>query len=155
MRCPFCKAEDTKVVDSRVVRDQSAVRRRRRCGACEQRFTTYERVEMVLPTVIKRDGSRQPFDSGKIRAGLEQACHKRKVPAEALDTLIHDLERSFAERADREVVSTRIGDEVLRLLRALDEVAYVRFASVYREFGDVRQFLEVLDGLHAGSTHKP
>lgn len=155
MRCPFCKAEETKVVDSRVVRDHTAVRRRRRCGPCGQRFTTYERVEQVLPAVIKRDGSRQPFDEAKLRAGLQQACHKRPVRAEALDDLIDDVARSFAETGEREVASTRIGEAVLRRLAQLDEVAYVRFASVYREFGDVRQFLEVLDALHGGSSDTP
>lgn len=144
MVCPYCKAADTRVVDSRYARDQQAVRRRRKCDTCGQRFTTYERVERVLPTVIKRDGRREPFELAKIRAGVELACQKRPVPAARLDALLAAVEEHFAERGEREVSTREIGEAVLGRLRHLDEVAYVRFASVYREFSDVRQFLTEL-----------
>ncbi len=149
MRCPFCRDDATRVVDSRVIKHQAAIRRRRHCDGCGHRFTTYERVEINLPNVIKRDGSRQPFDLSKLRAGLETACHKRAVASDAIDALLGDVERHFSEQAEREVPSSRIGDEVLRRLRSLDEVAYVRFASVYREFSDVGQFLTVLESLQS------
>lgn len=152
--CPFCKSEDTRVIDSRLVRDQQAIRRRRVCNGCSRRFTTYERVERVLPVVVKRDGHREPFSLQKIRAGVQHACHKRPVPQSAVDHLMVQIEHHFADAAEREVVSSEIGDAVLRLLRDLDEVAYVRFASVYREFSDVRQFVGELRRLHPGD-HAP
>lgn len=145
--CPFCKSEDTRVIDSRFVRDQQAIRRRRCCNACQRRFTTYERVERVLPVVVKRDGEREAFSLDKIRAGVQHACHKRPVPAAEIDRLMHQIERHFADAAEREVDSQLIGDQVLRFLRGLDEVAYVRFASVYRDFKDVGQFVTELDVL--------
>ncbi len=145
--CPFCGADDSRVIDSRFVREQSATRRRRQCGACSRRFTTYERVELMLPTVVKRDGRRQAFDVDKIRAGVALACRKRAVPAERLDDVITKVERHFSEVAEREVTAQAIGERVLHSLRTLDEVAYVRFASVYREFSDVRQFLVELEKL--------
>jgi transcriptional repressor NrdR len=145
--CPFCRAEDSRVIDSRFVRDQHATRRRRLCGACGRRFTTYERVELMLPTVIKRDGRRQAFDVEKIRAGVELACQKRAVSAERIDALIAQVERHFSEAAEREITTKQVGERVLASLRTLDEVAYVRFASVYREFSDVRQFLDELEQL--------
>ncbi|MCA9545118.1 MAG: transcriptional repressor NrdR [Myxococcales bacterium] len=150
MRCPFCRSDATRVVDSRTIREHTTIRRRRHCDGCNRRFTTYERAEVNLPTVVKRDGSRQAFDLEKLRKGLETACHKRAVSVDAIEGLLGDVERHFAELAEREVHSTRIGDEVLRRLKALDEVAYVRFASVYREFSDVRQFLTLLEALHPG-----
>lgn len=147
--CPFCKSDDTRVIDSRYAREQAAIRRRRCCNACGRRFTTYERVERVLPTVVKRDGQREAFNIDKIRAGVQHACHKRPIAAATLDTLMADIERHFADAAEREVDSQIIGDQVLRFLRDIDQVAYVRFASVYRDFSDVRQFvteLRRLDG---------
>ena len=145
--CPFCGSESTRVLDSRSVRDQQATRRRRFCNTCERRFTTYERVERVLPSIIKRDGRREPFNSMKIRAGLLLACRKRPVTGEMLNALITRVERHFAERPEREVDSTVIGECILQNLREVDEVAYVRFASVYREFSDVNHFVIALDGL--------
>ncbi len=147
--CPFCKSEDTRVIDSRFVRDQQTIRRRRCCNACQQRFTTYERVERVLPVVIKRDGNRESFDIAKIRAGVQHACHKRTVPAAVIDDLLQRIERHFADASEREVESAVIGDHVLRQLRDIDPVAYVRFASVYRDFSDVGQFVTELRTLHA------
>ncbi len=147
--CPFCKSEDTRVVDSRFVRDQQTIRRRRCCNACQRRFTTYERVERVLPVVVKRDGHREPFDIDKIRVGVQHACHKRPVPSGVLDGLMGTIERHFADASEREVDSQVIGDQVLRFLRDIDQVAYVRFASVYRDFSDVGQFVTELRTLDA------
>jgi transcriptional repressor NrdR len=114
--CPFCKSEDTRVIDSRFARDQQAIRRRRCCNICNRRFTTYERVERVLPIVVKRDGRREAFNIDKIRAGIQHACHKRPVPAGTLDTLLAQIERHFADAAEREIDSQVIGDRVLRFL---------------------------------------
>ncbi|MGK0362275.1 MAG: transcriptional repressor NrdR [Bradymonadia bacterium] len=149
MQCPFCGSESTRVVDSRYVRDQNATRRRRLCGACERRFTTYERIEMRLPTVVKRDGRREAFDINKIRTGVSVACSKRPITGPQIEAVLGNIERHFMDRNEREVSAERVGKVVLRHLRGLDEVAYVRFASVYREFSDVRQFLTELDGLQA------
>jgi transcriptional repressor NrdR len=140
------------VVDSRYARDQNATRRRRLCAACERRFTTYERIEMRLPTVIKRDGRREAFDINKIRAGVSVACSKRPITGVQIETVLSNIERHFMDRTEREVSAERVGKVVLRRLRMLDEVAYVRFASVYREFSDVRQFLTELDALQAGEA---
>lgn len=149
MQCPFCGSESTRVVDSRYVRDQNATRRRRLCGACERRFTTYERIEMRLPTVVKRDGRREAFDINKIRGGVSVACSKRPITGPQIEDVLSNIERHFMDRTEREVSAERVGKVVLRHLRGLDEVAYVRFASVYREFSDVRQFLTELDALQA------
>jgi transcriptional repressor NrdR len=149
LHCPFCTSENTRVVDSRYVRDQNSTRRRRRCDDCERRFTTYERVEMRLPTVMKRDGRREAFDIGKIRAGIEVACSKRPISAERIDTFLDEIERHFMDQTEREVSSERVGQVVLDHLRGLDEVACVRFASVYREFSDVGQFLTELEALQS------
>jgi transcriptional repressor NrdR len=149
VQCPFCGSESTRVVDSRYVRDQNATRRRRLCGACERRFTTYERIEMRLPTVVKRDGRREAFDINKIRTGVSVACSKRPITGPQIEAVLGNIERHFMDRNEREVSAERVGKVVLRHLRGLDEVAYVRFASVYREFSDVRQFLTELDGLQA------
>lgn len=150
MQCPFCGSQSTRVVDSRYVRDQNATRRRRVCAACERRFTTYERIEMRLPTVVKRDGRREAFDVNKIRGGVSVACSKRPITGAQIEDLLDDIQRHFMDRTEREVTAERVGKAVLRHLRGLDEVAYVRFASVYREFSDVRQFLTELESLQAG-----
>lgn len=152
MQCPFCGSESTRVVDSRYARDQNATRRRRLCAACERRFTTYERIEMRLPTVIKRDGRREAFDINKIRAGVSVACSKRPITGVQIEEVLNNIERHFMDRTEREVSAERVGKVVLRRLRGLDEVAYVRFASVYREFSDVRQFLTELDALQVGEA---
>ena len=134
MRCPFCSATEDKVVDTRPSDNDQIIRRRRECVGCGRRFTTYERVEEVLPLVIKKDGRREPFDAAKLMAGLKKACEKRPVPIEALERQIDAIERSLVELGEKEVPSTKIGDAVLARLRELDEVAYLRFASVYLSF---------------------
>ena len=151
--CPFCGSEDTRVLDSRYVREQQATRRRRSCGHCERRFTTYERVERLLPVVIKRDGSREAFRRDKVRVGLQIACRKRPVSAAQLEALITRVEQYFAEAVEREVGSSDIGRYVMGCLREVDEVAYVRFASVYREFSDVNQFVTVLETLNPDDSN--
>lgn len=143
MHCPFCRHEETKVIDSRLA-EPSVIRRRRECLACERRFTTHERVEQVLIKVIKKDGSRVPFEKDRIRAGLEKACWKRPVSQEQLDELINAVERDIHDHYEKEVPSRDIGEKVFNLLRDIDQVAFVRFASVYREFKDVRDFVDEL-----------
>ncbi|MFN3197569.1 MAG: transcriptional regulator NrdR [Bradymonadia bacterium] len=151
MRCPFCRSEQTKVVDSRFNRDANATRRRRACETCGRRFTTYERVEALLPVVVKRDDNREPFDREKIRRGVARACEKRPVSVDAIDALVDDVERVFAGKGDKEVNSTEIGEVVMQGIKDLDGVAYVRFASVYRDFRDVNEFMQELDRfLHHG-----
>lgn len=153
MHCPYCNAEETKVIDSRLVTEGAQVRRRRECLSCSERFTTYETVELTLPRIIKRDGAHSAFDIDKLRAGIVKALEKRPVSVEqidaALNTIIHDL-RSCGER---EVKSAYIGELVMNALRELDEVAYVRFASVYRSFQDVNAFREEIQRLEA-SDHE-
>jgi len=144
VRCPFCGEKEDKVIDSRVSREGDVIRRRRECLACERRFTTYERVEEVLPLVVKKDGRRETFDRLKIMAGLKRACEKRPIPAEALDRIVEGIEARFQEEGGKEVPSREIGEAVMVALRGLDPVAYVRFASVYREFRGVDEFTEAL-----------
>ncbi|MFW6107268.1 MAG: transcriptional regulator NrdR [bacterium] len=144
MRCPFCKTDKDKVVDSRAAEGGGVIRRRRECLDCGRRYTTYERVEEMPLRVIKKDGTREPFDRRKIFEGMAKACEKRPVSTETLDALVQDIERELAEVADREVTSRQIGELVMSKLRELDQVAYVRFASVYRAFKDINQFLEEL-----------
>ena len=140
MFCPFCNADDTKVVDSRLVADGGQVRRRRECTECGERFTTYELAELVMPRVIKTDGSRQSFDEDKLRAGLQRALEKRPVSIEQIEVAISQIKHFLQVTGEREVPSQIIGEEVMRKLRQLDEVAYVRFASVYRSFQDISEF---------------
>jgi len=141
MKCPHCAVLDNRVIDSRLSQGGEVTRRRRECDGCGQRYTTYERVEQVLPLVVKRDGRRQPFDRMKILLGLRRAAIKRPVSAEELEVLVDAVERDLVEGTDKEVSSTAIGEKVLEGLRDLDPVAYVRFASVYRQFKDVDEFL--------------
>jgi len=141
LHCPYCSNDDTRVIDSRVVEEGAAVRRRRECEVCGKRFSTYERAELRMPMVVKKDGARQAFDIGKIRAGLQKALEKRPVPAEKLDQAVNQVLRSVQELGESEVPAERVGECVMRELRELDGVAYVRFASVYREFKDVDDFL--------------
>ncbi|MEZ6062041.1 MAG: transcriptional regulator NrdR [Planctomycetaceae bacterium] len=143
MRCPYCQHDETKVIDSRNSQDFS-IRRRRECLKCERRFTTYERIEESPVKVIKKDGSRVPFDRSRIRAGIEKACFKRPVSNEQIDQLVGAVEASVYEDGVREVPSRQIGEMVFNALRDLDKVAFVRFASVYREFQDVNDFVEEL-----------
>jgi len=144
MRCPSCLFKDTKVVDSRLSSDGAAVRRRRECLKCEKRFTTYEYLEQVPLMVIKRDNRRQPFDRTKIIAGILKACEKRPISVDKIEEITLHLERSVQKKYDREVDSKEIGEMIMEKLMMLDEVAYVRFASVYRQFRDVNQFMSEL-----------
>ncbi len=141
MYCPFCANDDTRVVDSRVVEEGSAVRRRRECEACGKRFSTYERAELRLPLVIKKDGTRQSFDLEKIRSGMQKALEKRPVSADQLEHGMNSVVRAVQESGKSEITVGALGEFVMEQLRELDGVAYVRFASVYREFKDVDEFL--------------
>ena len=141
MRCPYCGYREDKVVDSRATAEESAVRRRRECLKCGKRFTTYEYIEEVSLMVIKKDGRREPFDRKKILAGIIKACEKRPISMEKMEEIITQVERAVQKKSDREVQSSRIGELVMEKLKTLDDVAYVRFASVYRQFKDVGQFM--------------
>jgi transcriptional repressor NrdR len=144
MKCPYCGALDNKVIDSRLSSGGEVTRRRRECDGCQRRYTTYERVEEALPLVVKKDDRREPFDRGKLREGLRRACEKRPVSTGALEKVLDDIERDLIELGEREVRSNQIGERVMVRLRELDPVAYVRFASVYRRFEDIGEFLEEL-----------
>ncbi|MBK1631731.1 transcriptional regulator NrdR [Thiohalocapsa halophila] len=152
MRCPFCGAQDTKVVDSRLSGDGDQVRRRRRCVVCNERFTTYEGAELNLPRVVKRDGSRVPFDGRKLRSGIMRAAEKRPISTEQIDAAVSHINRKLLGSGEGEVSSRRIGELVMDELRELDQVAYVRFASVYREFEDVAAFREEIERLERQPT---
>ena len=152
MKCPFCGHEEDKVVDSRASSDGASIRRRRECLKCGKRFTTYEHLEAQPLMVIKKDGRREPFDRHKLLAGLMKACEKRPVSMEDLEQLVDELERELSQQFEREVPSRDIGERVMRRLHALDPVAYVRFASVYREFKDVEQFMRELKDLLAAKA---
>lgn len=147
MRCPFCGHDDTKVVDSRVSESQDAIRRRRECLMCEQRFTTYERVEEMPLMVTKKNGRREPFDRSKLLRGLTVATVKRDVTSQQIETLIDEVESELHDSFRYEISSKQLGDVVLQRLKALDRVAYVRFASVYKEFKDLDEFTRELKGL--------
>ena len=147
MRCPYCTSIDNKVVDSRMGKEGDTIRRRRECLKCEGRFTTYERVEDVLPSVIKKDGRREPYDRMKILNGLKKACEKRPISVEVLEKCVDAIEKSMQEKGFKEIPSKAIGEELMNRLHSLDEVAYVRFASVYRQFKDVHEFVEEVKGL--------
>ncbi|MBK6578520.1 MAG: transcriptional repressor NrdR [Sandaracinaceae bacterium] len=144
MRCPFCSKLDNKVIDSRLSQAGEVVRRRRECEGCGRRYTTYERIEQTLPLVVKKDGRRQPYDRVKLLAGLRRACVKRPVSAETLERLLNRLERQLVDIGDPEVSSALLGSKVLGALRDTDPVAYVRFASVYRDFQNAEEFMEEL-----------
>jgi len=147
MKCPFCGNLDTKVVDSRPDKGGSGIRRRRECESCARRFTTYERIEQILPMVLKKDGRREPFDREKIVAGVKKACEKRNVSMEEIERLADRLELRLQESGEREVSTTAIGEWLMKELHDLDEVAYVRFASVYRSFRDINEFMDELQEL--------
>ncbi len=140
MHCPFCGAADSKVIDSRLVADGSQVRRRRECIVCHERFTTFETAELVMPRVIKKDGTRVPFDEDKLRKGIQRALEKRPVSIEKIEESVSHIKAKIRAIGEREIKSSLIGDYVMDALRALDQVAYVRFASVYRQFTDVKEF---------------
>ena len=149
MKCPFCGHEEDKVVDSRASSDGVSIRRRRECLGCAKRFTTYEHVEEQPLMIVKKDGRREPFDRHKLLAGLVKACEKRPVSMDDLERLVDELERELSQQFEREVPSRDVGERVMKRLHALDPVAYVRFASVYREFKDVEQFMRELKDLLA------
>src|SRR5471030_257356 len=153
MRCPFCRHEDTQVADSRVSEDGAAIRRRR-CPACDKRFTTYERVELALPSVVKKDGSRTEFDRAKIVASMQLALRKRPVAADAIDAAVARIEYQLLGSGEREVRSDRLGELVMNELRQLDTIAYVRFASVYKRFEDVSEFEDVLEEFRRAAPRK-
>ena len=144
MKCPFCNQDNTRVVDSRPVDDNTAIRRRRMCDACGKRFTTYEKVETIPLIVIKKDQNREQFDRSKIEAGVLRACHKRPVSAEQIHKLVDEVETEIFNLEEREIPSSVIGEIVMDKLKDLEAVAYVRFASVYREFKDVNTFMDEL-----------
>jgi transcriptional repressor NrdR len=147
MRCPFCTHQEDKVVDSRSSREGIVIRRRRECLGCQRRYTTYERVEEVCPLVVKKDGRREPFDRTKILQGLKKACEKRPVGLSVIEDVVDRVEKKMLEMGEPEIPSRVIGEEVMTQLHGVDQVAYVRFASVYREFKDVTQFMDELTGL--------
>ena len=147
MRCPFCGAQDTRVIDSRLSQEGDQVRRRRECGECKERFTTYEAVELSLPRVVKSNGNREPFREDKLRAGLSRALEKRPVGADRVEEAVARIKKRLMSKGEREVPSRLIGENVMRELSSLDHVAYVRFASVYRSFQDVNEFRVVIEDL--------
>jgi transcriptional repressor NrdR len=149
MKCPFCGFADTKVIDSRLGKEGNNIRRRRECFDCERRFTTYERIEETLPLVVKKDGRREPFDRQKIIAGMQRACEKRPVSIATIEKVVDRLELSLQESGEKELDSSRIGESVMEALHGMDEVAYVRFASVYRQFKDINEFMSELKDLLA------
>jgi len=156
MRCPFCGHTEDRVVDSRVGREGEFIRRRRECLKCHRRYTTYEYIEDVLPHVVKRDGRREPFDRQKLRGSILKACEKRSVGVPAVDDVVAEIEARLHERAEKEITSKELGELVMEHLQKLDQVAYVRFASVYRQFKDISQFMDEVKGLiKEGEKGKP
>ncbi len=144
MKCPFCDEIEDKVVDSRMAKEGGVIRRRRECLACKRRYTTYERVEDTLPSVVKKDGRREPFERLKILAGIKKACEKRPISISTVDSITDQIEKQIQEMGETEIPSQTIGEHVMRQLHQLDHIAYVRFASVYREFKDIDQFMDEL-----------
>jgi len=154
MKCPFCSHDDTRVIDSRLGKEGNNIRRRRECIECERRFTTYERVEETLPLVIKKDGRREAFDRQKIISGIQRACEKRPVSIATIEKVVDQLELSLQESGEKEVPASRIGETVMEAMQSLDEVAYVRFASVYRQFRDINEFMSELTEILAKGSPK-
>lgn len=144
MKCPFCNCENTRVIDSRPAEDNSSIRRRRACDVCNKRFTTYEKVEAIPLVIVKKDNNREAYDRSKIETGVLRACHKRPVSTDSIENLVDEVEADILNRGEKEISSCIIGEQVMNKLKALDAVAYVRFASVYREFKDINTFLEEL-----------
>ena len=147
MKCPFCDDLEDKVVDSRMAKEGQVIRRRRECLSCKRRYTTYERVEEILPMVVKKDGRREPFDRMKILSGIKKACEKRPISVSTMEAVTDRIEKRIQEMGETELATNVIGEEVMKELHNLDQVAYVRFASVYREFKDIDQFMEELKSL--------
>ncbi len=154
MKCPFCGHAENKVIDSRVSKDNLVIRRRRECFGCQDRFTTYERVEEFMPMVIKKDGRREPFNRAKIVEGLKKACEKRPISVNLIEEFVDSLEKSLQEIGEKEISSSVVGEKVMSQLREWDEVAYVRFASVYKQFKDLDEFMAELKGLLATRQEK-
>ena len=149
MRCPFCGNLENKVIDSRLSRDGGVIRRRRECNDCGKRFTTYERIEEILPMVVKSDGRREPFERVKVINGIRAACEKRAVPLSDIEALADDIEKELQETGEREVEAADIGEAVLARLAEIDDVAYIRYASIFRNFGDLAEFAKELNALLA------
>ena len=147
MHCPFCSHEDTKVIDSRLVAEGGQVRRRRECLSCSERFTSYETAELLMPRIIKQNGNREPFDETKLRAGILRALEKRPVSMEKIEAVVSQIEHNLQATGEREVQSLILGEQVMEQLKRLDQVAYVRFASVYRDFKDLNEFRQEIDRL--------
>jgi transcriptional repressor NrdR len=152
MRCPFCTKDEDKVIETRISKDGNEIRRRRECEGCNRRFTTYERIEESMPLVIKGDGRREPFDRNKIEHGIAAACAKRKISLDQLKAIALEIEREIGELGVSEIASRDVGERVLPKLRALDQVAYIRFASIYRDFRDVEGFAKEVDALRGEDT---
>ena len=153
MKCPFCSHENTRVIDSRPAEDNNSIRRRRVCDECGKRFTTYEKIETIPLIVMKKDSNREAYDRSKIEAGVLRACHKRPVSAQQITTLVDEVENEIFNREEREISSGTIGELVMNKLKDLDAVAYVRFASVYREFKDVNTFMDELKSVLNDKNH--
>ena len=153
MKCPFCNHEDTRVIDSRSQEENSVIRRRRLCDKCGKRFTTYERIDAIPVTVIKKDSTRELFDKIKLLNGIMKSCYKRPVSVHQMELLVEDIETTLVGSGEREIESQKIGDMVIERLKELDEVSYVRFASVYRQFADINKFREVLDKMAKEKTN--
>ena len=153
MKCPFCSPENTRVIDSRPAEDNNSIRRRRVCDECGKRFTTYEKIETIPLIIIKKDNNREAYDRAKIEAGVLRACHKRPVSAQQITTLVDEVENEIFNREEREIPSGTIGELVMNKLKDLDAVAYVRFASVYREFKDVNTFMDELKSVLNDKNH--
>lgn len=147
MKCPFCLDANNRVIDSRLSKEGDIIRRRRECEVCNRRFTTYERVEEFLPLVIKKDGRRESFDRGKILSGVQKACEKRPIPIATVEKIVSGIEQFLQERGEKEIPSREIGERIMEELKNVDQIAYVRFASVYREFKDINEFMNELKGL--------
>lgn len=147
MKCPFCNNEDTKVIDSRPAEDGGSIRRRRQCIVCDKRFTTYEKIEAIPFVVIKKDKNREPFDRSKLESGIVRSCHKRPIPIKVIENIVDEIENVVYNKPEKEIESKEIGELVMKALKDIDEVAYVRFASVYREFKDVNTFMIELNKL--------
>lgn len=154
MKCPFCSFEDTQVVDSRVSEDGGAIRRRRRCVKCERRFTTYERADLLMPTVVKRSGSRMEFDIGRLRASMDLALRKRSVSAIDVDAAVARITEGLLVSGEREITTEQLGELVMDQLQRLDQVAYVRFASVYKSFNDIGEFVEAINAMEDDPKQK-
>lgn len=154
MKCPFCHSDDTQVLDTRISEEGDAIRRRRRCTKCEKRFTTYERTELAMPYIIKKNGSRCDYDSSKLRASFMLALRKRPISTTAIESAIEDIQERLLSSGEREIPSVQVGEMVMHELKQLDKIAYIRFASVYKNFEDVAEFRDVIEELSPKSPDK-